>query len=304
MPAMFKPYHYHELTLDLFALKRQYSDLFDVWSIGETEDNRLIYMCSIGNKEAEKTLLFNASIHGREYMNTNILMKKMAYILSHWEEHLPETLVADLTYEQLFKNVCLYFIPVVNPDGVAISQIGKAGVRSRHLKMFVKEPHELWKSNACGVDLNRNFSVGWENASEDVSNHTANFRGVHPASERETRVMMHAINELKHLTAVITYHLSGEVIYGKYPDTPKEIQDVQQRLTYIAQNITGYAVVNEEDNEPMGGLGEWCIQRRKVPHITIETGIGDAPLSDQEFPVIWQQNQFVFEAVALGLCIC
>ncbi len=79
---------------------------------------------------------------------------------------------------------------MVNPDGVTISQKGVDGISDAVLKSQLEDCYQqdlvsgnaysdsrqyfaLWKANARGVDLNRNFDAGWEEYT----------RAANPASE-------------------------------------------------------------------------------------------------------------------------
>ena len=70
-------------------------------------------------------------------------------------------------------NVGLWIIPNLNPDGFARGE----------------------RKNANGVDLNRNFPVGWKSASDD--SRSENYRGKQPFSEPESRITRRLVEDVK-----------------------------------------------------------------------------------------------------------
>ena len=70
-------------------------------------------------------------------------------------------------------NVGLWIIPNLNPDGFARGE----------------------RKNANGVDLNRNFPVGWKSASGD--SRSENYRGKQPFSEPESRITKRLVEDVK-----------------------------------------------------------------------------------------------------------
>ena len=105
------------------------SDRFHVESLGLTYGKRHIYACHVGAADAKYQFVLTASIHGREYINTTLLLHMISYYLKHpW------------------KNIRVSFIPMANPDGVSISMNTDA---------------RKWKENGNGVDLNRTFPCGF-----------------------------------------------------------------------------------------------------------------------------------------------
>ncbi len=107
----------------------------------------------------------------------------------------------------------LYILPDINPDGDARS-------------------HDEWgRVNANGVDLNRNFPIGWaptwnRSGCYDLTLTTS---GRGPGSEPETRLVMNFIATHK-LNAVIDYHSAG---LGIFPGgTPWDAASLQ-----LAQRI-------------------------------------------------------------------
>lgn len=76
---------------------------------------------------------------------------------------------------------------MVNPDGVTISQMGPDALnkeenrrrvweiaRREGARMPWKQYFKYWKSNAEGIDVNRNFDALWESYYDGVKNRQVN----------------------------------------------------------------------------------------------------------------------------------
>ena len=54
---------------DLYILAGRYPEFIRVSSAGKSVDGRDIYYVLFGERKSGKTVLINAGIHGREYLN-------------------------------------------------------------------------------------------------------------------------------------------------------------------------------------------------------------------------------------------
>ena len=124
----------------------------------------------------------------------------------------------------------MYFIPVVNPDGVAFIEANETGdgtiVLKRKNGRSTLETFGHCDGVDKGVDLNRNYDVSWSNQwSYDNMPCGQSYRGAAPFSEPETRSMRDFILEHKdELKFIINYHSYGNmylVPYSGNDDTKK-----------------------------------------------------------------------------------
>ena len=86
-------YTYPSMEKQLKQWTVQYSaDYFRLDSIGRTPAKRHLYACHLGAADAPKQLVLTASIHGREYINTTLLLDMLAYYLPRYNHReLPDT---------------------------------------------------------------------------------------------------------------------------------------------------------------------------------------------------------------------
>ena len=76
-------YTYENMVHDLETLPLLYGEVVSLDSLGQTMDGREIYHLVIGNKDAEVKILINGSIHAREYMTSQLVMKQTAVFLKN-----------------------------------------------------------------------------------------------------------------------------------------------------------------------------------------------------------------------------
>lgn len=225
-------------------------------SIGTSLSGRNIYALIYGadytSGADSRQLVITASIHGREYINTDLLFRFSLEL---------DTLETNLCQE----NLSVILLPLLNPDGVLIS----------------KEIHPRFRGNKHGIDLNRNFPIG---------HHPSAIHGIRPASEPEVRAMMAFIESLTNPAAVIHYHSVGSLIYWDY-QVEGELRTKIKNLAQFARTYTGYRLARKTpDTLPNGGFGDWCAYVKQIPTITIETGHFFAPVPHFQYTGICRRN--------------
>ena len=81
----------------------------------------------ICSENAQNHVLIFGSIHAREYMTTQLVMKLTKDFIEGLgtENHQYK----GTTYLELLENTSVHEVPMVNPDGVTISQFGLNGMK-------------------------------------------------------------------------------------------------------------------------------------------------------------------------------
>lgn len=122
-------YSYDSMVEDIQQLCNKYADLLSYETVGESVDGRKIIELHLGNIEADKHIFIDASIHGREYITSMLVMKLVEYYASQYKiggyNGIP--------YETLLDAFCFDILPMVNPDGVSISQYGEEALHDKKL---------------------------------------------------------------------------------------------------------------------------------------------------------------------------
>ncbi len=294
-------YTYPMLQADLHRLRKSYEGV-GVDSIGSTVDGRQLYRLVIGNPQAKKKLLVVASMHAREYITTPLVLREAKDLLERkkgGDNRLDEVLVE--------------VVPMLDPDGVAISQYAVGGLSTASARETVKGIIQSWsdwglledqnkydwylnkwKNNANGVDLNRNFPMpGWA-ALNDLRNKPASdlYKGPRPASELETKALMDLVQK-EQFSAALNYHSQGRVIYWSNTLASAETEAKNRRMAEIAHADTGYQLVRPETKKSIGGSSfkDWLDGAMGIPNITLEVGLGTAPVEEAQIETIWEKNR-------------
>ena len=286
-----KKYSYSEMVSDINSLKKKYNGLVTVKSIATTADNRKVYDVIVGNPKAKKCIMVTASMHAREYMTSIVVMKQMEYYLENQTSKIGKTTVG-----KTLNKVCIHFVPMVNPDGVMISQNGASAISNSSLRSKVRKmgASSRWKANARGVDLNRNWKYRWRKSGHAGSQ---GYTGSSAFSEKETKALASLKKSLKKssgLKGIISYHTMGNMIFGSTSGTTSSVKSGIKKMYNLAKSLTGYR--NADSIYASSGATnsrEWDMYILKVPSITIECGSHSAPGPISEFSGIWKKNKNV-----------
>ncbi|HUI88823.1 MAG TPA: M14 family zinc carboxypeptidase [Anaerolineales bacterium] len=195
--------------------------------VGFSAEGRPLEVYTFG--QGEKRDLIIGGIHGGYEWNTIALADQLIAYVNGNLDVIPS-------------DVTLYILPDMNPDGDARS-------------------HDVWgRVNANGVDLNRNFPVGWtatwnRDGCYDLSITTS---GSGPGSEPETRLVMSFIASHR-LQAVINYHSAA---LGISPGgTPWDAASI--RLARALAAVTTY---------PFPPINTGCVFSGTLPDFAVSQG--------------------------------
>ena len=189
----------------------------------------------------------------------------------------------------------VWILPLTNPDGALLSQVGLQSVKSARVKNKLiamqngNENFSLWKANGRGVDLNVNFDADWGTGAKNTRFAGAeNYIGKKPFSERESKALKKFTLKIKP-NYTVSYHTKGEEIYWHFHQ-PTENLERDKRLGEALSKATGYPLV--EAGNSAGGYKDWCIQALKIPAYTIEVGKDSFshPLVEETIYDIIQKN--------------
>ena len=291
-------YSYNQMVKDLEALKRTYPDQMTYHSIGQSAYGREIYAVKIGR--GEQTIHLNGSHHAREWMTSSLLMEMIdVYLMfDRYEYNLKGYDVHDLLDE-----VSIWFVPMLNPDGVTLQQQGLTAFPSSTHAPLIKMNYgsgdfTRWKANAEGIDLNRQYPMLWEEVEHSPKSPAyMNFKGTAPLQASEARALYDFTNEIKP-DVTLAYHSSGEIIFWHFnqPDAQAKTDKVYADLV---SNITGYGLVKPNVQTSGSGYKDWFVTEHNKPGLTVEVSpsVGERHVPLWRFPSIWDKNKHVPLAV-------
>lgn len=286
-------YTYDNMSSDIALLSQAYPDTVHYSIIGTTALGRDIYCVSLGNMDSAHHIMVQASIHAREYLCTQMCMKMIEYYAENEKD--------------LLKKICFDIVPMSNPDGVSIAQLGTAAAtNSKSTQEFIKAAGHTssWKSNAMGVDLNRNFDIGWAAINQGVNGPSfEKYKGVCAGSEAETKALV-ALASARQYDAFISYHMQGGIIYYDEPGNTAANSAASKAVANAVHSTTGYklkslkASITTTGSVVQGGFNDWVQIAFNKPGITVEVGNSLPPKEQKNMTSIYKRNLTSWKAVA------
>lgn len=278
-------YTYEDMSEDIIELCNTYPAVFHSNLVGRSVEGRDLYELVLGNPNADKHVMVQAGIHGREYMSTQLVMKMAEYYAFYYETGSYQ----GKTYAELFENTAFHIVPMANPDGVSISQFGEAGTNSeatqrllracyeidKNVLIYLKDTNDeltwydnykgdhnpsdilntdfisyedylkMWKANANGVDLNNNFDAQWYELQVKDYPSFSNHRGAYPGSEPETEVLCTLAQQFDY-SAYLSYHARGQLIYYNVDEQKNPIIPKTLELANCFQSLNKHTLVPTE----------------------------------------------------------
>ena len=289
-------YTYDAMVEDMMLLQVGHEDIMTYEPLANTSQGRNVWLIKFGNLEADKKILITASIHAREYMTSQLVMKMLEEYVCNYDIPMAD----GTTYRQYFDSACFYILPMINPDGVSISQFGIDGATQETTRDWLRSINSRSgltqiKANANGVDLNRNFPLGFgQDSGTSWAPGLCKYPGVAPFSEAETQVMGVLLNENDFVTC-INYHSMGNVIYYGAATNSPEVAAGCQNMANIVQSITGYR--KEYCGKAIGSFADYFGTVEAAPSVTIEIGTAN-PVPINQFPNIYSRNINVWPVIA------
>ena len=300
-------YTYDKMCTDLQYLSENYPERMTLETAGVTADGRPLYAAYFGNRNASRSFFICAATHGREYMTAQLVMKQLEYYCAHYTDGSYN----GVPFSTLFQDTLFVIVPMVNPDGVTVSQLGEDGIRREDLKNNLRSiyasdlangftsydyPTYLtrWKANLLGVDLNRNFSPGWETVRERSVPSADFFKGNEPGDQAEAQALMQLVNGMTSPRAVISYHSYGDLVYWQYGQ-PEPLWTANQNLAQHISNLTGHYLAGYSNE---AGFTNWCIIERKIPAVVVETGTVPTPLPLDQFAPLFEKHRYMWAMLA------
>lgn len=294
-------YFLETMEQDLKFVSEYYSDMTQLEVIGRTYEGRPIYAIKIGNQSTDDKpcILLMSNIHAREDFSSMLTMKMLDSILYSYYD---KGYFGHYNVKELLSKIDIWFIPVANPDGLNITQQGIVASNnySELLTMDnIANDHRWWKSNANGVDLNRNFDDGnWAIKESTPSKSSEGYKGLYPNSEPETRAIQAFCNEKLPLMS-ISYHSSGDTMFWADSNTHDYFEGVDEEIVKRMSDLTGYSMMPISKDPSIYGSGFENWFRAKFNRLSICMELSpypDEPFiqhDDNEFDVlVWSKAKY------------
>lgn len=260
--------------MDIYALtERFYNEACtEKRIIGKSVFGRNLYAVKCG--DGSPVGLVQCAMHGREFITARLAFAQ---------------------YEIGVRKGSCWFVPLANPDGALLSEVGLKTAPKRQRKRLVEwnggEDFSLWKANGRGVDLNVNFDAEWGKGTKNVRKPSAeNYIGKRPFSEPETRALRRFTLSIRP-DYTLSYHTKGEEIYWYFYQSAR-LAARDRALAEVVSKRTGYPLAYARGSS--GGYKDWCIEKTGVPSFTVEVGCDrlSHPLKENALEDILRRNAY------------
>lgn len=281
-----------ELNYFLRTLHGMYPEFTELKRIGYSVEGREILAFKLGT--SSKEVLMDASVHAREHMTSNVLAEMIDTYSYHYVNN---SVYAGYNARNAFNKASVWFVPMVNPDGVTLVQGGASAVKNGALATRINggsTNFNRWKANVRGVDLNDNFASRWETIrGGNTKPAFMAYKGPSPFSEPEAKALKDFMKS-RPFESYVSYHSSGQIMYWFNYQASKEYKR-DLGLARSLSTITGYKVMPPQYLPGSGASADYFIQETKKPGISLEisTFVGERPVPLANWDRIWKQNSKV-----------
>ena len=286
-----KPYSYEIMKQDIVSIDKKYK-VVKVKKIGTTHFGRTIFGIKLG--KGKQNIVLIGAHHGREWITSMLLMKKLEGYANAYEN---QTNFGSLSTD-ILDDISIWFIPMLNPDGVTIQQNDLNQFPNKHRKRLLAmndevENFDRWKANGIGLDLNRQYPAGWRELSKQPELPYYQFyRGKKPLEAKEVKALTRFIRKIEPEIAV-AYHSAGREIFWNYRNGKHLNRD--NRIANKISKLSGYELGKPPTQATGGGFTDWFITKYHRPAMTIEISplVGETSPPLEVFESEWESNKYI-----------
>ena len=288
----------HADLMDYLNKVQSEHDFVGISYVGQSVFGRSIPLIMLGDRTAQKSVLYVATHHASENICTSVLLRFLEDYIGAYERFAQ---IYQINMRYLFKTRKIYIVPMLNPDGVEYRLSGISDdnpIRERIIAYNAGEDFSKWNANGRGVDLNHNYNAHFEKykayeQNEGIIYGARGYSGEFPESEPEVSALANFIRyNAQEIEGIMTLHSQGEEIYcsSREKTLPKA-----EHIAKLISRITGYRISRAEGSHACGGLTDWAITELEKPSFTIECGKGKNPLPPtQMMPIYAKLREILF----------
>ena len=252
---------YTALAAELLSLNQSQPELVSIQVIGASWQNRSIFALRVSRGNGPKNdILYMGLHHANEWMSMEVVVYLIHYFLANAKDN-PRI-------QAILEKANLWFVPLVNPDGLEYSQIHDS----------------LWRKNrrdngdgTFGVDLNRNYGYEWGVGYVGSNSTAIEYRGPAPFSEPETQAIRDFTRAHPPIFS-LSYHTAGGWILFPWSYTPNPSKDDGLFRGYALEmsSFNGYRLLQEgkSNHVKAGNSDDWLYSSFGTLAFTFEVGPG------------------------------
>lgn len=223
---------YQDMLDQLDLMAATYPNLITVKapiSTFTTHEGRPIYHVKISDNPSatddatEPNVLYTAIHHAREPLSMSQTIFYMWYLLENYATS------AEIQF--LVNNTEMYFVPCINPDGYLRNESTDPNGGGMHRKNMAP----VGTSNP-GVDLNRNYSYGWNTTGVSSNPNNDTYPGTSAFSEPETQAMKWLVETYGFVSA-FNAHTYGNTLLHPIGTTSAEFADHHDYFTDLTAHM-------------------------------------------------------------------
>lgn len=285
-----KAYTSSQVRKDISYLKEKYPNVISVSSIGTTAKGNSIPLVKLG-KGSKKALIIGG-LHSREHMTVSFTMRCIEDYAAIYSN--TTTIYGSYDMKELLDNYTLYIVPMANPDGLDIVNNAQKALYDNSKKSY------LYKRNANGVNLNRNFPFLWSKITNGTKISSEDYKGKSAGSEPETKALMN-ICKNNDFRWMFSMHLQGNNVYWR--DSYNGTVSSDEALVNKLNKVCGYIKSSKSTdvNGYGGGFENWFRCEFGKPGFCVEL----VPVkygytykmsenSDFEKLTVWSKTRYTF----------
>jgi carboxypeptidase T len=176
-----------EITAHMGELAAARPDLATASTLGTSIEGRPIRALAIGHGPA---IVVDAGQHAREWISVMAATCVADRLVTGYDR--------DPRIRHILDTTTIIVVPIVNPDGY-------------HYTWTVDRAWRKNRRGGYGVDLNRNYPIGWGEADSSDDPNASTYRGERPFSEPETEAMR-TLFQRERVVAHVDFHAFSQVI--------------------------------------------------------------------------------------------
>lgn len=183
-----------------------------------TAENRQLHLYKLGKGNKRKVLI-SGGIHAREWLSPAVVSYLINFIVNDYK--------TNGQWKELLENNQYYIIPISNPDGYVYTY---------------KTEERYWRKNrnGNGVDINRNFPVGFGGPGTSKDPNTDIYTGPEPFSEAESQALKKIVDG-NDFFMHLDIHAFSQLIAGSwaYKEEPApDSQILEQNANKMIESMT------------------------------------------------------------------